>query len=101
VVSLSAGMFHTCAALADGSAHCWGGNGSGQLGDGTLTSTDLPTPVSGLGSGSGVTLIAAGAYHTCAVTADGAAHCWGSNMSGNLGNATYTDSPVPVSPIGF
>ena len=99
VISLDAGLFHTCAVLGDGSVHCWGGNNSGQLGCGTTDSTDLPTPVSGLDSG--ITSISAGAYHSCAVTSSGAVHCWGSNMSGNLGDATYADSLVPVSPVGF
>lgn len=31
--ALTAGAFHTCARLADGSARCWGSDESGQLGD--------------------------------------------------------------------
>jgi alpha-tubulin suppressor-like RCC1 family protein len=38
-----------CAQLATGSIDCWGGNDSGQLGDGTTTNQNTPVPVSGLG----------------------------------------------------
>ncbi|MBI5293750.1 MAG: RCC1 repeat-containing protein, partial [Chloroflexi bacterium] len=40
--------------------------------------------------------IAVGAYHSCAVLADGTARCWGLNALGELGNGTYDSSPTPV-----
>ena len=39
--------------------------------------------------------IAAGAVHTCAVTTDGEAWCWGRNTYGQLGNGGTTDSGQP------
>ncbi|GEM_PF-3114623 len=42
-VAVTAGRAHTCAALVDGSAWCWGRNHKSQLGDGTKT--DSPSPV--------------------------------------------------------
>ena len=50
-VALAAGqsnVFHTCAALADGTVRCWGDNGSGQVGDGTSTRRLVATQVSGI-----------------------------------------------------
>jgi len=90
---------HTCA-LADGNVYCWGDNSRGQLGDGTNTNRTAPVQVGGLLSGKDVTAIAAGAGHTCAV-AGGAAYCWGSDVSGQLGDnrlgaANNSSQPVAV-----
>ena len=49
-VDVSAGWTHSCAVLANGSIMCWGGNWSGQLGDGTTSNRLLPAVVSGIGA---------------------------------------------------
>jgi len=61
----------------------------GQLGDGTMT----PVPVRGLG---GVSAIAAGDAHTCALLQRGVVRCWGANGDGQLGDRTTTDRQRPV-----
>lgn len=98
VASVVAGDSHTCAVTDAGAAKCWGSNDYGKLGDGT-TSRSL-TPVSVLGLTSGVLSLAAGTQHTCAVTAAGAAKCWGQNASGQVGDGTLTtnySTPMQVS----
>jgi alpha-tubulin suppressor-like RCC1 family protein len=72
VTAIAAGGEHTVALKQDGTVWTWGENYAGELGDGTVTSTDpygksTPVQVLGLnGSGflTGVSAIAAGGYHT-------------------------------------
>lgn len=44
-VSLGNAARHTCAISTHGVLYCWGGNSSGQLGDGTTTNRLVPVPV--------------------------------------------------------
>ena len=46
--------------------------------------------------------ITANGSHTCALTAGGKAYCWGYGSSGQLGNNSATNSPIPlaVSSVG-
>lgn len=90
---VSAGFIHSCGLTAGGTAYCWGSNEQGQLGDGTTTNRPRPVRVSGdvsfaavQAGGSGQAL----GYHTCGVTAAGAAYCWGQNARGQLGNGMTT-----------
>lgn len=99
VVALAPGQWHTCALTIGGRVSCWGANSNGQLGNGTQTPSIVPVDVSGLTSG--VTAIASGGDHTCAVTAAGAVKCWGVNEQGQLGVAVVTISPVPVEVSGL
>lgn len=96
VISITAGMYHTCALTAGGGAKCWGANGWGALGDGTNTMRLVPTDVSGLTSG--VASLAAGYNHTCAVVGGGA-KCWGRNWYGQVGDGTTADCNTPVDVI--
>lgn len=97
--AVAAGSHHTCAIIAGGGVQCWGLNFLGQLGDGTITGS--PTPVSVIGLTSGVSAIAAGQEHACAITAAGGLQCWGRNFSGQLGAGTIKGSRTPVDVTGL
>jgi alpha-tubulin suppressor-like RCC1 family protein len=95
VTALSLGLGHSCAVSA-GQVRCWGDNSSAQLGA-TTTATcgtmraacsSVPLAVAGL---SGVTGVALGSSHSCALLATGTVWCWGSNNQGQLG----------VNPVGL
>jgi alpha-tubulin suppressor-like RCC1 family protein len=100
VSSMSAGLFHTCA-IINGGAKCWGQNLNGQIGINSASSDPVFAPVQPNGLGSGVTAIAAGGTHTCAVV-NGAAYCWGDNQYGQLGDGTFQERwvPMPVPGLG-
>jgi len=98
VAAISVGAYHTCAVTTDGGVKCWGYGNSGRLGDGSTTTRLTPVDVSGLTSG--VTAIAAGGSHTCALTTDDGVKCWGDGTFGRLGNGATANqaTPVEVSP---
>lgn len=86
-----AGGAFSCA-LASGAVYCWGVNHSGQLGNGTTTTSYSPTLVTGLSYD--VDDIAVGAAHACA-RQGGLIQCWGSNSSGQVsGTGEYGGAPV-------
>jgi alpha-tubulin suppressor-like RCC1 family protein len=73
---------HMLALLNDGTVRAVGGNGSGQLGDGTNSNSLSFVTVRGL---SGVTQVAADASNSLALREDGTVLSWGSNSYGQLG----------------
>ena len=96
--SIITGSYFTCGIGGDDSAYCWGADSNGQLGDGG-TMTDQSTPVRvALPAGVTVRMLSADAYsdHVCALSTDDTAYCWGSGSSGQLGDGTAANSPVPV-----
>lgn len=95
---LWAGYFQTCGLVAGGEAYCWGSiNDQGQLGVGDTLPRSAPTAVAG---GHVFVRLAAGGEHTCGLTADGSAYCWGDNSHGQLGTGQAAGSAVPVPVAG-
>jgi alpha-tubulin suppressor-like RCC1 family protein len=95
VTALAAGAAHSCALRSGGTVWCWGGGGSGQLGDGSFVPRLGAVQVRrGSGALRGVRSIGAGISHSCAVRRDASAWCWGENEAGQLGEGTTDDRAV-------
>ena len=94
--TISAGSNHTCGVTPAGAAYCWGANTSGQVGSGsTMDSVVSPVAVS---TSLQFAMVSAGFAHTCGVTTEDRAYCWGDNGGGQLGDSltTVDSSRVPV-----
>ncbi|MBI0145493.1 MULTISPECIES: RCC1 domain-containing protein [Bifidobacterium] len=88
----SAGLSFSLALGSDGNLYSVGYNSSGQLGDGTTTSSSgALRKVIMPADGTKFTRISAGFTHSLAIGSDGNLYSWGDNSSGQLGNGT-TDS---------
>ena len=100
IASISGGLRHTCAITTGGAAKCWGFNGNGSLGIGTLIDSVTPVNVDGLDSG--VLSIDAGkSFTTCATVTGASVKCWGGSWAGNVGDGYTTDRSSPVNVVGL
>jgi alpha-tubulin suppressor-like RCC1 family protein len=92
--SVSTWEQHTCGVIADGTAYCWGGNASGELGNGTTSRSLTPVPVAG-----GLTFTSVrvgGDEFTCGVATNAEGYCWGRADGGALGGGSVTGPQVCV-----
>ena len=79
----------------------WGSNSSGQLGNLSLSDSNLPQAVNtanGVSALNGKTVVAisAGGNHNLALCSDGTVVAWGLNSTGQLGDNTTTTRVAPV-----
>lgn len=95
---------HSCGVTFDDRGYCWGYGGDGALGNGTTFQRRTPRLVAG---GLRFRQVVAGAAHSgatashsCGVTTDNRAYCWGSNDRGQLGDGTKTTRLKPVAVAG-
>jgi hypothetical protein len=101
--AIARGADHACAILADGQAWCWGGNASGQLGNGTTVDAARAVAVTGIG---GAIDVAAGDAFSCAIVearpgdGQGAVRCWGKGSAGQLGDGAGAGASTPVAVAG-
>ena len=83
-----------------GRAYCWGGNGFGQIGNGsTGAPVAIPTEVSG-----GFTdwkYITAGDVMACGIRGSGKLYCWGYNNAGQVGDGTTINKSTPTEVSGL
>ncbi len=98
VTQLSFPEFSSCALRVDGSVWCWGSTAFGQNGSTANVGPTQVAPAQVVGL-SGVTQIAAGLNHVCALVGAGIVECWGLNDNNQLGRTTgpnYDPIPAPV-----
>lgn len=98
VIAIQSGYLHSCAITVAGRMKCWGYNGNRELGIGF--GPDRTTPVDVVGMSAGVTAMATGLRHTCAIK-DGGLKCWGENYYGQLGTGDTFTAMTPVDVVGM
>jgi alpha-tubulin suppressor-like RCC1 family protein len=87
---VSGGMNHTCGITTDNVAYCWGANDTGTLGIGLTDSEERRLRPIAVQGGLRFKQVSAGWGHTCGVTTENLAYCWGDNSAGQLGIGTST-----------
>jgi alpha-tubulin suppressor-like RCC1 family protein len=95
---IDVGYHHTCGITTVDELYCWGTGGSGRIGNGLNGPTSqvapllVPPP-----SGQVWASVSTGFSHTCALTASGAAYCFGSDLYGEIGDGpAVADPELPV-----
>jgi len=92
------GTFHGCFLDDSALAYCWGRNSSNEVGNGIGATGIVSRPIRVAG-GLQFSAISTGSSHACALTSDGTAYCWGSNIRGALGDGTLSDRATPAAVI--
>ena len=97
VLSVSAGVYHTCALTTGSEIVCWGSNFFGQLGNGAQFESPLPLTVTALSEKAAT--VSSGEGHTCALLDTGQIDCWGWNHLSQLGDGSTIDRSL-AAPVG-
>ncbi|KAI8473148.1 MAG: regulator of chromosome condensation 1/beta-lactamase-inhibitor protein II [Monoraphidium minutum] len=99
VAAIACGAFHSMALNGAGEVFSWGTNDYGQLGNGSTCYSTVPEKVVDL-DGIPVADVAAGGWHSLALTSGGEVYVWGRGEYGRLGVGDRTGSsklrPHPV-----
>lgn len=80
--AISVGAGHACG-IDSGKLYCWGNDGDEQIGNGSVSTTNVESPEQ-IGASSDWLSISAGSSHSCGIDA-GKLFCWGSNYDGEVG----------------
>jgi alpha-tubulin suppressor-like RCC1 family protein len=92
---VSAGYLHSCAVATNGDGYCWGRGEDYQLGVGSRLDHTVPQRIADTDIRFAA-ISAGGLRHTCAMSRQGGAYCWGVGDMGQLGTPAVSLSPVPI-----
>ena len=100
LIKISAGESHYLGLTSDGEVYAWGGNGYGQLGDGTNTSTytepaKVVTP-DGKSKISNIVDISAGNMYSIITDKDGKVYTFGNYGDYRTANTVHSNKPVEI-----
>lgn len=99
-VAVAAGGNDTCILSAIGDVHCWGANGSGQVGTDAGRDQSTPRRIGGLKEQA--VAVAVMDASVCALLRGGSVVCWGDNLLGQLGRgARDLEIHVEAAPVVF
>jgi uncharacterized repeat protein (TIGR02543 family) len=99
IVDISCGASHAIVRTNNNSIFTFGYNNNGQLGNNTLTNSNLPINITSrfsFASGEMASKVIAIGFSTMLLTDKGRVFTWGDNREGELGNGTYNQSRVPI-----
>merc|ERR550514_993284 len=85
---------HNLALTADGGVCGWGDGNDGRLGHGNPEGQLLPKKIEAFAD-KRVVAVSAGAFHSIALTADGAVWSWGYGVCGQLGHGNQQNQLLP------
>lgn len=98
IISISLGGDHSAAITENGLIFTWGYNLTGQIGNDTNYSSDLPLNITNnlvLVNGERIVQVSLGQSNSSALTSNGHLFTWGYNGSGQLGNGTKYNKYLP------
>jgi alpha-tubulin suppressor-like RCC1 family protein len=102
VTQIAAGQYHSLAATSGGQLYAFGYNKHGELGRssgvGTRNAHSVPALVSLPAQNGSITQLAAGLFHSLAITSSGQLYAWGRNKHGELGSAVSGGPPYYANP---
>lgn len=100
IVNTGSGSYGTaCALRSTGAVMCWGYNGYGQIGDGSVTQRNIPTAVLTISTATDIVMSGdSNTTYMLAKLADNTLRTWGYNGYGQLGDGSVTARSTPVNP---
>ena len=75
-IEVDSAQYFACALMKNKTVKCWGSNGDGQLGNGTIEYSNIAVEVLNI---TNVKKISVGSYFVCALKEDQTVWCWGRN----------------------